>query len=295
MARNVEKSQNVLNRLLAARQADDRAPRARRPRLASECDDLADADRWRASIMRDIGRKVMDIQNAGLGEGRLRDLNDEINKLIREKAHWEKRILELGGPDYAKSAPPIGGEGGGGGGGGGGAATGKGAGYRYFGAARDLPGVKDLLAPAAAASKPRRRTRGALLAGIDGDYYGYRDEEEAGLVAAEAGAEAARAARLEAEWRARAGGDGAGGGASTSAPAHAAGRPAAPAAGGGDDDDDAVMDDAPALPDAAAIERMVVARKKAELLARYASPAEQAEQARAAGMLGRGGGGESAQ
>ena len=35
-------------------------------------------------------------------ERRIRDLNDEINKLIREKGHWEVRIVELGGPDYAK-------------------------------------------------------------------------------------------------------------------------------------------------------------------------------------------------
>ena len=37
---------------------------------------------------------------AGLGEFRIRDLNDEINKLLREKRHWEERIKELGGPDY---------------------------------------------------------------------------------------------------------------------------------------------------------------------------------------------------
>ena len=37
---------------------------------------------------------------AGLGEFRIRDLNDEINKLLREKRHWEERIIELGGPDY---------------------------------------------------------------------------------------------------------------------------------------------------------------------------------------------------
>ena len=37
---------------------------------------------------------------AGLGEFKLRDLNDEINKLIREKGHWEDRIVELGGTDY---------------------------------------------------------------------------------------------------------------------------------------------------------------------------------------------------
>lgn len=37
---------------------------------------------------------------AGLGEFRIRDLNDEINKLLREKRHWEERIIELGGPNY---------------------------------------------------------------------------------------------------------------------------------------------------------------------------------------------------
>ena len=40
------------------------------------------------------------LYSAGLGEFRIRDLNDEINKLLREKRHWEERILELGGPDY---------------------------------------------------------------------------------------------------------------------------------------------------------------------------------------------------
>lgn len=35
---------------------------------------------------------------------RIRDLNDEINKLIREKGHWEKRIVELGGPNYAATS-----------------------------------------------------------------------------------------------------------------------------------------------------------------------------------------------
>ena len=42
----------------------------------------------------------MPYPSAGLGEFRIRDLNDEINKLLREKRHWEDRIKELGGPDY---------------------------------------------------------------------------------------------------------------------------------------------------------------------------------------------------
>lgn len=40
----------------------------------------------------------------GLAEHKIRDLNDQINKLLREKHHWEKRIKELGGPDYAVRA-----------------------------------------------------------------------------------------------------------------------------------------------------------------------------------------------
>lgn len=83
---------------------------------------------------------------------RLRDLNDEINKLIREKGHWERRIVDLGGPNYARTAPRV-------------AdnegniiadATGKGAGYRYFGAAKKLPGVKELFEK----EKPRQVRQG---------------------------------------------------------------------------------------------------------------------------------------
>ena len=44
------------------------------------------------------------VLSAGLGEFRIRDLNDEINKLLREKRHWEERIVELGGTDYIVSS-----------------------------------------------------------------------------------------------------------------------------------------------------------------------------------------------
>ena len=177
----------MLNRFLAGKQAEARPEKQKRPYLASECHDLNESDKWRQQILREIGKKVMEIQNAGLGEHRrvappagalgdvalwaagapvlhrfprrrvalpaarqaapisprgcrIRDLNDEINKLIREKGHWERRIVELGGPDYSKTGPKI-------------AdsegkvfsdATGRGPGYRYFGAAKNLPGVKEL-------------------------------------------------------------------------------------------------------------------------------------------------------
>lgn len=84
-----------------------RKEQERRPYLASECKDLRKAEKWRMQIIREIAKKVAQIQNAGLGEFRIRDLNDEINKLLREKRHWETQIKELGGPDYSRVGPRM--------------------------------------------------------------------------------------------------------------------------------------------------------------------------------------------
>jgi pre-mRNA-splicing factor ISY1 len=70
MARNSEKAQSMLNRYLAGKKEEKTGPRQKRPYLASECRDLNEADKWRQTILRDIGKKVMEIQNAGLGEHR---------------------------------------------------------------------------------------------------------------------------------------------------------------------------------------------------------------------------------
>ena len=195
MARNEEKAQSMLNRYLAGKQEELRgAPKKRRPYLSSECTDLNEADKWRQQILREIGRKVMDIQNAGLGEHRIRDLNDEINKLMREKWHWEKRIVELGGPDYGKLGPRVTdsqgravAE-----------AMSKGAGYRYFGAAKNLPGVKELFEKVEV--KQARATKGELMKRIDPDYYGFRDEDDGVLVPLEEKAEAIMREKAIREW-----------------------------------------------------------------------------------------------
>ena len=70
MARNAEKAQSTLNRYLKHKQEEKTGPKQKRPYLASECRDLNEADKWRQQILREIGKKVMDIQNAGLGEHR---------------------------------------------------------------------------------------------------------------------------------------------------------------------------------------------------------------------------------
>ncbi|XP_029124635.1 pre-mRNA-splicing factor ISY1 homolog [Cajanus cajan] len=197
MARNEEKAQSMLNRFIAMKAEEKKKPKERRPFLASECRDLSEAHRWRQQIMREIGRKVAEIQNEGLGEHRLRDLNDEINKLIREKSHWERRILDLGGPNLTKHSakmtdldgnivdvPNPGG---------------RGPGYRYFGAAKKLPGVRELF------EKPpelrRRRTRYDIYKRIDASYYGYRDDEDGVLERLEGPAEEAMRRAAAEEWR----------------------------------------------------------------------------------------------
>ncbi|KAK7814676.1 pre-mrna-splicing factor isy1 like protein [Quercus suber] len=179
MARNEEKAQSMPNRFITLKAEEKKKPKERRPFLASECCDLAEADKWRQQIMREIGRKVAEIQNEGLGEHRLRDLNDEINKLIREKSHWERRIVELGGPNYAKHAPKM----------------------------TDLEGnIVDVPNPSGQLfEKPpelrKRRTRYDIYKRIDASYYGYRDDEDGVLERVEGPAEEKMRAEALEEWR----------------------------------------------------------------------------------------------
>ncbi|XP_075235700.1 pre-mRNA-splicing factor ISY1 homolog [Lycorma delicatula] len=175
MARNAEKAMTTLARWRAAQvteQGGVTKEKERRPFLASECTDLPKAEKWRMQIIREIARKVSQIQNAGLGEFRIRDLNDEINKLLREKGHWEAQIRELGGPDYARVGPKMldheGKE-----------VPGN-RGYKYFGAAKELPGVRELFEQEP--PPPPRKTKGEMMKDIDADYYGYRDDDDGVLI-----------------------------------------------------------------------------------------------------------------
>ena len=53
-------------------------------------------------------------------------------------------------------------------------------GYKYFGAAKDLPGVRELFEEEP--PKPPRKTRGDLMKDIDAYYYGYLDDEDGVLI-----------------------------------------------------------------------------------------------------------------
>ena len=190
MARNAEKGQTMLNRFYMAKQQEGKVKHLR-PYLASECNDVYRCEKWRRQIIGEVVKKVSQIQNAGLGEYRIRDLNDEINKLMREKGHWEDRILELGGTDYNKTGPKMLDH------------EGKelpgNRGYKYYGVAKDLPGVRDLWAQEP--PKPAKRTRGELARLVDADYYGYRDDDDGVLVLREAEEERRAVAESLDRWQ----------------------------------------------------------------------------------------------
>ncbi|XP_061147257.1 pre-mRNA-splicing factor ISY1 homolog isoform X1 [Syngnathus typhle] len=200
MARNAEKAMTALARFRQA-QLEGGKVKERRPFLASECNDLPKAEKWRRQIISEVAKKVAQIQNAGLGEFKIRDLNDEINKLLREKRHWEYRIRELGGSDYKRFGPRMLDHEG--------RAVPGNRGYKYFGAARDLPGVRELFEKERVCGRVRvclrayvcahvlgvvcvsrvrpaapelRKTRGELMKDVDAEYYGYRDEDDGVLV-----------------------------------------------------------------------------------------------------------------
>ncbi|RAO68745.1 uncharacterized protein BHQ10_004757 [Talaromyces amestolkiae] len=189
MARNSEKAQSMLFRFRAAQAADlgilDIA-RTRRPKGITQIDSIPTAEKWRGQVLKEISRKVTRIQDPSLSDYQIRDLNDEINKLMREKHMWESQIRNLGGPNYMRGGGRVyddeGRE-----------IPGGGKGYRYFGRARELPGVKEMFEAAARKNRPdEEETESGKKAAelfrkhVDAAYFGYgRDEEEDALVAYE--------------------------------------------------------------------------------------------------------------
>ena len=148
MSRNSEKSQSMLYRFREQQAAEMGIidfNRVRRPKVLTSVDSVHVCEKWRAQVLKEIGRKIVLIQEPALSEFQIRDLNDEINKLMREKHVWELQIKTLGGPNYMRfgggqtvfdaegnEVPVVIGDG-------------KGGGYKYFGRARELPDVKELI------------------------------------------------------------------------------------------------------------------------------------------------------
>lgn len=173
MARNAEKAMTALARWQKMKEEEARGgPEPRRPNNPLNVTEVKEAEKWRREIVKEVANKIAQIQNPGLGEYKIRDMNDDINKLLKQKYNWEARIKELGGPDYKRIAPKMldreGKE-----------VPGN-RGYKYFGAAKDLPGVRELFSRPA--PDTTRKTQAELMRDIDADYYGYMDDDDGILI-----------------------------------------------------------------------------------------------------------------
>ena len=165
--RNEGKAQTMLNRWISIETQMISQSMGKRPTDINSINNVQVCNIWRNQVIKEIAKKVGDIQNASLGETLIRELNDEINRLFEEKANWEAKIKKLGGADYKKYEPKtLDAEG---------YEVPNAGGYRYFGAAKNLPGVKELFI-----NKPKEIAKKSYIdmyKGINLDYYGMDDFE----------------------------------------------------------------------------------------------------------------------
>lgn len=184
MARNEEKALTLFSKWQTFKKDFHASGSNRRPLLASSCESLPDAEKYRRELVSDLTKKMAAIRNAALGEHKVRELNDDINKLMKKKHYWEIRIRELGGNvPMGKQLYDIDGK-----------ELPGAPGYRYYGAAKELPGVRELFAEQeefqSGNSKKSKRSRAELYQHITPDYYGFRDDEDGQLEPLEATQEA---------------------------------------------------------------------------------------------------------
>lgn len=129
-----EKGNTILNKFVVLKKNLIQRVKDKKQLTPNQCHNIQEANRYRSQINKDLSKKIRYIQNSALGEIRIRNLNDEINKLLKEKTTWEDRIKELGGQDWkainSDSADTD-------------ACLRKGD-YTYWGAAKYLPGVQEM-------------------------------------------------------------------------------------------------------------------------------------------------------
>lgn len=138
------------------------------PLQPSTCTNLSAALYARRLLTKDISRKLSRIQDASLDDATIRSLNDDLNRMIRERHEWDATLRALGHTERDKTIKwgddllPE---------------PGNTHGYYYFGRAKELPGVKELL-------NPRKEQVTKLPARIlmmqrtaDNEYYGIADPD----------------------------------------------------------------------------------------------------------------------
>ncbi|KAI3406603.2 ENP2 [Candida oxycetoniae] len=128
-----------------------------------------------APVVGEISSKLTQINDATLNDVRIRELNDELNKLFKDKRSWEYHIRELGGNDYIHTGRDM-------------INTGVDvAGWRYFGRAKELPDVKEMIESKKKQEKQKGGRKGFVSKEtalsirkkkLDDFYYGKEDDKE---------------------------------------------------------------------------------------------------------------------
>ena len=121
-------------------------------------------------------------------------------------------------------------------------------------------------------AKKARKNRSDLQRSIDADYYGFRDEDDGELVRLETEAEDRARDQLVEQWELE---------------QMAGGAPRPLESGAGEEGSEEFLAYVP-LPEEEEIKKQVLEKKKADLLAKYASDGLQSEQAEAEKLLGQG-------
>lgn len=153
MSRNKEKAQSGLNRYYEQKLQDAGAiDLSNRPRKVQSVRTLAECERWRKVVMGEFSAKLSDINNPSLSEAEVRELNDTLNRLFREKRAWEHHIYSLGGNNHMKYDKSLG------------VRVGN---TSYYGRAKNLPEVTTKQA-----SEPLREETAPSL-----DYFGFYERE----------------------------------------------------------------------------------------------------------------------
>ncbi|EPX70451.1 complexed with Cdc5 protein Cwf12 [Schizosaccharomyces octosporus yFS286] len=142
----------------------------KRPRNIKSINSVATCEKHRQSVVKDLSRKITKIQSAQLPDYQIRDLNDAINQLMREKHAWEVQIHDLGGINYLYSKAKLFADDG--------EKIGEVDDYRYYGRARELPGVKELFEADMTFVPERLRKQEMQQRQLDAWYYGYTPLEE---------------------------------------------------------------------------------------------------------------------
>lgn len=165
---------DLLNRWVKQKQERNEVKTWDMPRDPGTVLSIAEAEKWRKKLVEILSQKLRKLYMDPLPDQHTKYLNDKVNSLIRKLRTWELRIVELGGIDYGRVGITMSN---------GDILNTNQNQYQYFGRARKLPGVKELIESEkqkqqdAITASNKGKLREELLSRVDAFYYGLETDE----------------------------------------------------------------------------------------------------------------------